>query len=69
MVLDQIDLATREATIGGLVDFGLPGEGFVTNMEKVGIIKLSAHETVERIENDGIGKGGFRDPLTIELII
>ena len=69
-MLDQIDPATSEATVGGLVDFGLPGEGLVTDMEEMGIIKLSAHETVERIgKTDGVGKGGFRDPFPIELII
>jgi len=69
-MLDQIYPATREATVGGLVDFGLPGEGLITDMEEMGIIELSAHKTVERIgKTDGVGQGGFRNPFPIELII
>ena len=34
-MLDQIYPATSEATVGGLVDFGLPGEGLVTDMEEM----------------------------------
>ena len=65
LMLDQINPATGEATVGGFANPGLPSEGFIADIEKMGLIQLSTHQTIERIgKTDGIGKAaGIHSPL------
>ena len=69
-MLDEIDPATGEATVGSFANLGLPSEGFVADIEEMRLIQLSAHETIERAgKTNGIGKDGFGDPLPFHLVM
>jgi hypothetical protein len=69
-MLDQIDPATGEATVGGFANPGLPGEGLVADIEQLGLVQLPAHESIERTgKTDGIGQDGFGDPLPFHLVM
>ena len=70
LVLDQIDPATGEATVGSFANPGLPGEGLIADIEEMRLVQLPAHKSIERTgKTDGISKGGFKDPLPFYLVM